>query len=317
MDATKDYLAGLAAGVATVLIGHPFDTVKVKLQTQNTDAHSQKYRNAIQCTSHILKTEGPKGLYRGATSSFVGVSIESAVLFGAYSQIKANLQGDEVPNGKPPLHVVVPAAGLAGAGVGFILCPTELVKCRLQVQAKDITHAAEQTLYAGPLDCVRKILKNEGINGLFRGGTATIMRETCGNMLFFTTYETTRYHLFTYFGLDPNRAKASQTNEAVPTQSIVANTLLETGIGVVTGGLAGVAFWSGVLPFDVAKTRIQTARNLSTSRNPLYHLRLIHKQAGIRGLYAGIGPTLTRAFPANAAAIVAWELTARMLHMSH
>jgi hypothetical protein len=166
----------------------------------------------------------------------------------------------------------------------------------------------------------------EQIHGLFRGGTATMMRETFGNMLFFTTYETTRYHLFTCFGLDPNRANASQTSEAAPSQSVVANTLLETGIGIVTGGLAGVAvsvvpyiwfslkphfwfhvclpslpgcfrifnpaaeetgpykfekkwlalqFWSGVLPFDVAKTRIQTARNLSTSRNPLYHLQLV------------------------------------------
>lgn len=34
----------------------------------------------------------------------------------------------------------------------------------------------------------------------------------------------------------------------------------------------------------------------------------------MRGLYAGVGPTLSRAFPANAAAIVAWELTARVLH---
>jgi len=67
------------------------------------------------------------------------------------------------------------------------------------------------------------------------------MRETFGNVLFFTTYETTRYHLFTSFGLDPNRAKSSQTDEAVSTQSMVANTLLETGIGIVTGGLAGVA----------------------------------------------------------------------------
>lgn len=79
------------------------------------------------------------------------------------------------------------------------------------------------------------------INGLFRGGTATVMRETCGNMLFFTTYEITRYYLFTSFGLDPNRAKVSQTDEVVPTQFMVANTLLETGIGIVTGGLAGVA----------------------------------------------------------------------------
>lgn len=29
MDAAKDYVAGLTAGVATVLVGHPFDTVKV------------------------------------------------------------------------------------------------------------------------------------------------------------------------------------------------------------------------------------------------------------------------------------------------
>lgn len=28
-DAAKEYAAGLAAGVATVVIGHPFDTVKV------------------------------------------------------------------------------------------------------------------------------------------------------------------------------------------------------------------------------------------------------------------------------------------------
>lgn len=27
----KEYVAGLVAGVATVAIGHPFDTVKVKL----------------------------------------------------------------------------------------------------------------------------------------------------------------------------------------------------------------------------------------------------------------------------------------------
>lgn len=68
-----------------------------------------------------------------------------------------------------------------------------------------------------------------------------MMRETIGNMLFFTTYETTRYHLFTTLGLNPNRAKGSQTDETVPTQTMVANTLLETGIGIITGGLAGVA----------------------------------------------------------------------------
>jgi solute carrier family 25 carnitine/acylcarnitine transporter 20/29 len=37
----------------------------------------------------------------------------------------------------------------------------------------------------------------------------------------------------------------------------------------------------------------------------------------VKALYAGIGPTLVRAFPANAAAIVTWELIARLLNTEH
>ncbi|RWR72918.1 retrotransposon-related protein [Cinnamomum micranthum f. kanehirae] len=57
-DAAKEYAAGLAAGVATVVIGHPFDTVKVKLQKHNTEAHGVKYKNALHCTARILSSEG-------------------------------------------------------------------------------------------------------------------------------------------------------------------------------------------------------------------------------------------------------------------
>jgi len=39
----------------------------------------------------------------------------------------------------------------------------------------------------------------------------------------------------------------------------------------------------------------------------------VYKRAGMGGCYAGLGPTLTRAFPANAAAIVAWEYSAKIL----
>ncbi|KAF2303307.1 hypothetical protein GH714_016521 [Hevea brasiliensis] len=88
----KEYLAGLLAGVATVITGHPFDTVKVKLQKHNAEAHAIKYRNGLHCTTRILKTEGVKGLYRGATSSFIGMAFESSLLFGIYSQTKQSLQ---------------------------------------------------------------------------------------------------------------------------------------------------------------------------------------------------------------------------------
>ncbi|MCO5558799.1 hypothetical protein L7F22_012386 [Adiantum nelumboides] len=91
-DAAKDYAAGFAAGVATVIVGHPFDTVKVKLQTQNTEVNMARYKNAAHCILSISKSVGLKGFYKGASSSFVGVALESSVLFGAYSQMRSALQ---------------------------------------------------------------------------------------------------------------------------------------------------------------------------------------------------------------------------------
>ncbi|GMI72840.1 hypothetical protein HRI_000953300 [Hibiscus trionum] len=54
----KEYIAGLLAGVATVVVGHPFDTVKVKLQKHNTEVGGIKYKNGLHCTARILATEG-------------------------------------------------------------------------------------------------------------------------------------------------------------------------------------------------------------------------------------------------------------------
>ncbi|KAK1378712.1 hypothetical protein POM88_025456 [Heracleum sosnowskyi] len=54
----KEYVAGLLAGVSTVVVGHPFDTVKVKLQKHNTEANGIKYKSGLHCTTRILKTEG-------------------------------------------------------------------------------------------------------------------------------------------------------------------------------------------------------------------------------------------------------------------
>ncbi|KAK9089216.1 hypothetical protein Scep_028298 [Stephania cephalantha] len=298
--AYKDYLAGLAAGVATVITGHPFDTVKVKLQKHHTDVHGIKYNNALHCTTRILKNEGVKGLYRGATSSFVGMAFESSLLFGVYSQTKQLLLEEAPNNSRPQLQVVIPSAAFGGALISFILCPSELVKCRMQVQGTD-SLVPRSDRYAGPLDCALKTLKNEGVTGVFRGGFATLLRESIGNAVFFSTYEYSRY----YMQLLLNSSFSNHSNQS--------KALIDVGVGIVSGGISGMAFWSAVLPIDVAKTVIQTTPDRSSSTNPFRVLHSIHSKAGIRGCYAGFGPTLMRAFPANAAAIVTWEFTAKIL----
>ncbi|CAL0331385.1 unnamed protein product [Lupinus luteus] len=295
----KEYVAGLLAGVSTVAIGHPFDTVKVKLQKHNTEAHGIQYRSSLHCTARILKTEGIKGLYRGATSSFVGMAFESSLLFGIYSQTKQSLQGAE-QSGEPQPRVIIPSAAYGGAIISFVLCPTELVKCRMQIQGTD-SLVPKSSRYSGPLDCAIKTAKTEGVTGIFRGGCTTLLRESIGNAVFFSVYEYARYHMHSY-------VKASKSNHS---------NLADIGIGIVTGGLGGVSFWLAVLPLDVAKTLIQTNPDKHFSRNPFQVLSSVYSRAGLKGCYAGLAPTVIRAFPANAAAIVTWELAMKLLGIKH
>ncbi|XP_059435794.1 mitochondrial arginine transporter BAC1 isoform X1 [Corylus avellana] len=298
-SAYKEYLAGLLAGVATVITGHPFDTVKVKLQKHNTEAHGVTYRSGLHCTARILKTEGIRGLYRGATSSFVGMAFESSLLFGIYSQTKQSLQGGVQSSG-PQLQVIIPSAAYSGALISFVLCPSELVKCRMQVQGTD-SLVPRSRRYSSPLDCALKAVKTEGVTGIFRGGFTTLLRETIGNAVFFSVYEYVRYYMH-------SRLKAASSENSH---------LIDVGIGIVSGGLGGVGFWTAVLPLDVAKTLIQTTPDKSSTRNPFQILSSIYRRAGVKGCYTGLGPTIVRAFPANAAAIVTWELAMKLLGIRH
>ncbi|KAG8490846.1 hypothetical protein CXB51_014046 [Gossypium anomalum] len=264
----KEYVSGFLASVATVIVGHPFDTVKVKVQKHNTEVEGIKYRNGLHCTVRILATEGVRGLYKGATSSFIGVAFERSLVFGVYSHTKKLLQGGVQSSGPQP-QVIIPSAAFGGAIISFVLCPSELVKhacnkaellqCRMQVQGAD--SVTKLGSYSSPLDCAVKTIKSDGLN---------------------------------MDSSDPHN-------------------LTDIGIGILTGGLGGVAFWSAVLPLDVAKTVIQTAPDKSCPRNPFQVLNSIYRRAGVRGCYAGLGPTIVRAFPANAAAIVTWELAMKLL----
>ncbi|KAG1368369.1 putative E3 ubiquitin-protein ligase RING1a [Cocos nucifera] len=204
----------------------------------------------------------------------------------------------EAQSSTPQLQVIIPSAAFGGTIISFVLCPAELVKCRMQVQGKD---AATYVKYGGPLDCAIKTMESEGVRGIFRGGLTTLLRESIGNAVFFSTYEFSRYYM------------NKQLNSPSSTRSHRSKLLTDAGIGIVSGGLSGIAFWSAVLPLDVAKTIIQTAPDTNSSRNPFCTLNSVYRRVGLRGCYAGLGPTLVRAFPANAAAIVTWELTAKFL----
>ncbi|KAG0375816.1 hypothetical protein BGX24_008610, partial [Mortierella sp. AD032] len=150
------FIAGVTSGVTKLVVGHPFDTVKVRMQVSG-----DRFRGPLHCLMETLKKEG-------ATPPLVGWAVMDSVMLGSLSNYRLLLQG-----GDPNVKLTPFWSGIAGIGAGitvsFIAAPVEHIKARLQVQ-----YDAKTKLYNGPIDCARQLVRNNGVTGLWKGLSATL-----------------------------------------------------------------------------------------------------------------------------------------------
>lgn len=131
---------------------------------------------------------------------------ENGVLFFSYGRLR-NVVGSTVC-----------AGGLAAGLTSLVLCPFELVKCRMQTQ-----HVSARAAIASTL-------QRDGASGLMRGLTPTLAREIPGYCAFFAAYEHAH-------GATVHLGNASSA--------------------ILSGGIGGLAFWSVGLPMDTIKSVVQ------------------------------------------------------------
>ncbi|XP_077330520.1 mitochondrial ornithine transporter 1-like isoform X2 [Lithobates pipiens] len=171
--------SGAMGGVACVLSGQPFDTAKVKMQT-----FPSMYRNFLDCTVRTYRSEGLRGLYHGTIPALVANVAENAVLFACYGfcqNLVSYILGFHDLSQLRDHHKAA-AGSLASVFSSLVLCPTELVKCRMQTQHEMRVSGRTGIPYKStPWSIVRDILKSEGAGGLFRGLSSTWLREIPGS----------------------------------------------------------------------------------------------------------------------------------------
>ncbi|KAJ8953248.1 hypothetical protein NQ318_015829 [Aromia moschata] len=83
---------------------------------------------------------------------------------------------------------------------------------------------------------------------------------------------------------------------------------------ILAGGATGVANWLIGMPPDVLKSRLQTAPEGTYPKGIRDVFKHLMKNEGPLALYKGITPVLLRAFPANAACFVGFELCKEFLN---
>lgn len=96
----------------------------------------------------------------------------SAIYFPTYSHLKRDLFG-ESPTKKLGILQLLTAGAIAGMPAAYLTTPFDVIKTRLQVEARK----GEQT-YTSLRHCAKLVWQQEGFKAFFKGGPARIMRSS-------------------------------------------------------------------------------------------------------------------------------------------
>uniref|UniRef100_A0A671Q6A1 Solute carrier family 25 member 48 n=1 Tax=Sinocyclocheilus anshuiensis TaxID=1608454 RepID=A0A671Q6A1_9TELE len=275
-------------GASSVIVGHPLDTVKTRL-------HAGKgYRNTLHCVVTIYKKENVTGFFKGLFFPLASITLYNSVVFGFFSNTQRLISRYRYGDGRHPcsmldLTVASMLTGLVSVGVG---APVDLVKIRLQMQTQPVLAEnfnlagngsvplrsmgiQSQSLYRGPLHCISTVLQNEGIQGLYRGAGAMILRDVPGYTLYFIPYT-----LFCKW-LNPD-------GNGPPHPCCIW----------LAGGLAGSISWVTATPTDVVKSRLQAdAMQHRKYKGILHCIMQSYKTEGIHVFFRGATVNAIRGFP--------------------
>ncbi|KAK7755212.1 mitochondrial ornithine carrier protein [Diatrype stigma] len=306
MESIEDIIYGSVAGLVGKYIEYPFDTVKVRLQSQ-PDHLPLRYTGPLDCFRQSIKADGVLGLYRGIAAPLFGAAAETSSLF-FFERIgrEAVYASGYCSRDKIlPLPALWFTGAFSGAFTSFVLTPIELVKCKIQVPATSSSEAA--TKAPGIMSVVKDVYKHEGLRGFWHGQMGTFLREAGGCAAWFGSKETTT-KLFHVLNERAAAARSQSERDALATEA------LPLWQQAVAGASAGMSYNFLFFPADTIKSRMQTApvnRGPGPDQQPrrtfLQEGRALWNQHGLRGMYRGCGITVLRSAPSSAFIFIVFD----------
>ncbi|KAI8071687.1 mitochondrial carrier domain-containing protein [Gongronella butleri] len=287
-QAIIDCASGTVGGILQVLVGQPFDTVKVRLQTQSIT--NPVYSGMMDCVRQTKEKEGLKGFYKGTMTPLVGIGACVSIQFVVLQAMKRfySPNGESLSNTQ--FYISGAASGLANSVVSG---PVEHIRTRLQVQTSS---SGSGMFFRGPIDAIKQIYASHGLAGIYKGQGITMVREFQGYGAYFLAYE---------WLVKKSMEHSGRARSDLPAWEVCTY-----------GAAAGYAMWGTIYPIDVIKSKLQTDAFDPANRKYSGVLDCARKTLaveGAAGFFRGIGPCLLRAAPSNAATFMGFELAMRLL----
>lgn len=281
-----------ATSVMSTTIGFPFDTVKTRMQTY------KNFTSGWDCVVKTFRAEGIKGFYRGIAAPLLSTSFVRSLSVSIFTNVKPYcyhfLYGWKDSVDEPGTHTLIRnfpvcfmAGAAAGGGVSLIACPFEFCKLYSQIallaQRPFKTDAKQSTpIKLSIRETSGKILKYEGVLGLYSGYRYHLVRDIFGSGVYFAVYES--------FKWATNKLINKDLSTSSPFSILLA------------GGMSGFTCWAVVFPIDTTKSLIQKdmVTNIMRKDQGLDPLPAKTRKLKLtRGMYRGLGISMTRSFFVN------------------
>merc|ERR1711981_764061 len=164
--------SGGFAGAASLSIVYPLDYARTRLAS-DVGAGKKQFEGLVDCLKKTAgSAQGPLALYNGFGPSVAGIIAYRGAQFGLNDTIMSFN-----PYAKDFGFVAVCSkfvvAQIAVTASGLVAYPFDTVRRRLQMESD---RPIADRMYKGTIDCGAKILKTEGMGGVYKGALANIFR---------------------------------------------------------------------------------------------------------------------------------------------
>ena len=258
-------------------------TTNAKTKPKKKHASGKRAPTLREAARAVYREGGARAFWRGNGANVLKVVPETAVKFAAFDALKQVVAVD--PGNATTTERFV-AGGVAGAAAQAAIYPLEIVKTRMALSSNAAHPRAAPTTISGTF---RSVLHESGARGLFRGLAPSLVGIVPYAGIDLMTNSTLREYV-------TRRYQAAGAEPGIPE-------LL--GCGMASSTTAMLATY----PLNVIRTRMQTG---GMPGFPAYDtasdcLVDVVRREGVRGLYRGIAPSLSKVLPASSISYAVYD----------
>ncbi|EHA8589417.1 solute carrier family 25 member 44 [Cocos nucifera] len=289
LDKSRFFVLGAAlfSGVSAAL--YPAVVLKTRLQVTHPPP------SCIRAAVSILRREGLRGFYRGFATSLTGTIPARALYMSALEVTKSAVGTTTVQLGVPEPAATAAASAVAGLSAAVaaqvVWTPIDVVSQRLMVQG-----GGGAARYLGGVDAFKKIIRSDGLRGLYRGFGMSILTYAPSNAVWWASYSISQRLIWSGIGYYAGGLRRLSTAEdgrgggggGGGLRPDYATVVAVQGVSAaVAGGAAAVV----TMPLDTIKTRMQVIDGGDGGRVTIGRtVKRLLGEGGWGACYRGLGP---------------------------